>query len=340
MRAVISELERAVDAVFGRVPELGCSLALVVIVDGEVVAERYGTQPANAFQAAAPVTADTTLISWSTAKSITHAAVGVLVLDGVLDPEAPAPVPEWEGTDKAAIRLIDLLEMRPGLHWVEDYEDPDASTCLPMLFGEASADMAAYAAALPLVDEPGRTWLYSSGTTNIVSRIVGDAVHGGPGGDPDSRRQAMADFLQHRLFGPVGMTSAVPKFDAAGTFVGSSYVYATARDFARFGELYRNDGVLADGTRVLPAGWTEHARTQIAVDPESGFGYGRHWWTWPDYPGALAAHGYEGQYIVVVPDRGLTFVHLGKTAAAQRGDLVTLLRGVIDAVPTGAASAS
>jgi CubicO group peptidase (beta-lactamase class C family) len=328
-------LEAAVEAVFARPIEHGISLALYALVDGEPVAERYGWQPANAFQDAVDVTADTTLVSWSMAKSMVHAAVGVLVGDGLLDLAAPAAVPEWAGTEKASIRLIDLLEMRPGLRFAEDYVDGAASDCLEMLYGAAAADMAGYAAALPLDHPPGAVWNYSSGTTNIVSRIVGDVVSGGPDGRPPARRAAVEDFLDTRLFGPVGMTSATPKFDDAGTWVGSSYVYATAADFARFGELYRLDGVLADGTRVLPAGWRDHARTRVATDPETGFHYGRHWWMWPSYPGSLAAHGYEGQFTIVVPDRRLTLVHLGKTDAAVRPYLVELLADVI-----GAATAS
>ena len=133
------------------------------------------------------------------------------------------------------------------------------------------------------------------------------------------------------------MSSAVPKFDDAGTFVGSSFVYATARDFARFGEWYRNDGVNESGDRVLPAGWADHGRTFVAHDPtddlEHGFDYGRHWWMWPQYPGSIAAHGYEGQFVVVVPDRELTVVHLGKTDSGVRRHLVGHLDGLIAAIP-------
>ena len=106
-----------------------------------------------------------------------------------------------------------------------------------------------------------------------------------------------------------------PKFDDAGDFVGSSYVYATARDFARFGELYRHDGVTdsGNGVRILPAGWRDHARTKVAHDPENGFDYGRHWWMWPQFPGSLSCHGYQGQFTIVVPDKELVVVHLGIT---------------------------
>ena len=130
----------------------------------------------------------------------------------------------------------------------------------------------------------------------------------------------MRAFLDQRLFGPIGMTDADPRFDDAGNWVGSSYVHAPARQFARFGELYLRDGCVGD-ERVLPAGWVDHARTTIATDPETGFGYGRHWWTWPDQPGSVAAHGYEGQYVVVLPEHDAVVVHLGKTDAAVRAPL-------------------
>lgn len=319
------------DLIDGTVAELfagdarhGMSLALVMMVDGRVVAERYGHQPDTIFGPGAPVTAETTLISWSMAKSITHAAVGILVGDGRLDLEAPAAVPAWAGTDKEAITLLDLLEMRSGLHFVEDYVDGDTSNCLEMLFGAGAADMAAYAAALPLEHEPGTRWNYASGTTNIVARIVGEVVGGG--------RQGMETFLRQRLFDPAGMPSATPRFDEAGTFVGSSYVYATAMDFARFGELYRNDGVAADGRRVLPVGWRDHARTAVASDPDNGLDYGRHWWLFPDLPGSLACVGYEGQYTLVLPDRATTIVHLGKVDAEHRDLLVAQLRSLAGAV--------
>jgi CubicO group peptidase (beta-lactamase class C family) len=313
------------DEIFDRPADEGVSLAAVVVRGGDVIAERYGHQPDTVFGPGGPVTAETPLISWSTAKSITHAAVGIAVGEGLVDPVAPAAVPAWRGTPKERIRLLDLLEMRPGLRFVEDYVDEGTSHCLAMLFGSGVADHAAYAAGLPLDHPPGTVWNYSSGTTNIICRVLGDAVGGGEAG--------MRAFLHDRLFDPIGMTSADPRFDAAGTWVGSSYVYATARDFARFGELYLRGGVVA-GRRILPDGWVEHGRTFVAHDPvelvPGGFDYGRHWWMWPAFPGSMAAHGYEGQYIVVVPDRDLVVVHLGKTDAAIRHRLVARLHALIE----------
>jgi CubicO group peptidase (beta-lactamase class C family) len=325
-------LQSRVDALFERPVEQGTSFAMVVVHRGDVVAERYGVQPETVFGPAVELDEHSTLVSWSMAKSITHAAVGALVADGRIELDAPAPIAEWSGTPKERIRTIDLLEMRPGLEFIEDYVDGETSHCIAMLFGEGGPDHATYAAALPLVHEPGSVWNYSSGTTNILARIVGDIVGGG--------RDGMASFLSERIFEPAGMTSAIPKFDEVGTFVGSSYVYATARDFARFGELYRHDGMTESGERILPVGWADHARTFVAHDPtddlEHGFDYGRHWWMWPQYPGSVAAHGYEGQFTVVVPDRELTVVHLGKTDVGVRRHLVRHLDDLIAAVPISA----
>ena len=334
LSTVAGVLEQHVADLFDRPVEQGISLALVVQQGGRVIAERYGTQPENVFQPPIEIASDSTLISWSMAKSITHAALGVLVLDGLIDVNDPAPVPEWHGTDKAAITLLQLLEMRSGLRFVEDYVDDDVSHCIEMLFGESGPSHAAYAAALPLDHEPGTFWNYSSGTTNIITRIIGDVVHGGPGGAPEARESATRAFLRERLFEPCGIESAEPKFDAAGDFVGSSYVYATARDFARFGELYRADGVteLGAGTQIVPSGWLDHARTWAASDPETGLDYGRHWWMWPTLPGSLAAHGHEGQYLVVDPARELVLVHLGKTSADVAPMLRDRLRVIIESV--------
>jgi CubicO group peptidase (beta-lactamase class C family) len=329
---VAGDLQRCADDLFGRPADEGTSLALVVVQHGEIVLERYGVRPANLFEPEdQPVMAEAPLISWSIAKSIAHAAVGVLVGDGRLDPFEPAPVREWQGTEKGSITLLDLLEMRSGLAFVEDYLDGDASDVIEMLYGSGSADHAAFAAAQPLVHPPGTVWSYSSGTTNIVARILGDVVAGGGGGSPAQREAAMRAFLDQRLFTPIGMPDADPRFDEAGTWVASSYVHAPARQFARFGELYLRDGVAGE-VRVLPEGWVDHARTVVARDTESGFDYGRHWWMWPDQQGSLAAHGYEGQYLLVLPEHDAVLVHLGKTDATVRDRLLARLRRLIAAL--------
>jgi CubicO group peptidase (beta-lactamase class C family) len=288
------------------------TLAEVVLHDGRVVHETYGPDTGP----------DTTLISWSTGKSVTHALVGIAVREGLLDLDAPAPVPEWAGDERQAITLRQMLHMTSGLRFVEDYVDDSISHCIEMLFGAGQADVAAYAAALPLDHPPDSVFNYSSGTTNIVSRVVGQAVGGGEAG--------MRSFMQSELFGPLGMTSADPRFDAAGTFIGSSFLYCTVRDFARFGQLYLGDGVW-EGWRILPAGWVDLARTPGPAPVEEEFGYGAHWWLWDrhGFPGTFAAHGYEGQYIIVRPDRDLVVVRLGKTPIEVRPPVIEHLQELL-----------
>jgi len=328
----LERLEQEADAILERPADEGITLALLVQQHGDVVLERYGVRPANLFETdAVAVTADTPLISWSVAKSMVHAAVGILGGDGRIDPLDPAPVPEWRGTEKEAITLLDLLEMRSGLAFVEDYVDGETSDVIDMLFGSGSKDHAAYAAAKPLLHPPGTVWSYSSGTTNIVTRILGDLVVGDLDAAPAQREAAMRAFLDQRLFGPVGMSDADPRFDEAGNWVGSSYVHAPARQFSRFGELYLRDGMVGD-ERILPTGWVDQGRAVVARDPETGRDYGRHWWIWPDQPQSIAAHGYEGQYVLVLPAHDAVIVHLGKTDAAVRDRLVERLRRLIEAL--------
>jgi CubicO group peptidase (beta-lactamase class C family) len=253
-----------------------------------------------------------------------HALVGMLVEEGRLDPEAAAAVPQWEGADdpRRAITLRRLLEMRDGLDFLEDYVDGDRSDVINMLFGAGKDDVAAFAADRPLAAAPGERFNYSSGTTNVISGVVSRLL--GPGAPYE-------DFLQERLFDAIAMRSARATFDPAGTFIASSFVYATAQDFARFGLLYLRDGRW-DGRRILPAGWVDTARTQQATDPENGNGYGWQWWMRPDDPaGTFWAQGYEGQSIVVSPGADLVLVRLGKTPAERSLPLRQWRHDVVDA---------
>jgi CubicO group peptidase (beta-lactamase class C family) len=292
------------------------TLAQLVMHKGEVVSETYAPE----------VTSQTTLISWSMAKSMTHALVGIAQMDGLLNVADSRLFAEWEADDRRNITVQQLLEMRSGLSWVEDYVDGDASDVIEMLFGSGKSDIASYAIAQPLAAKPGAEWVYSSGTTNIITRLLGNAL-----GDTKGSHANIERFMRTRLLDAIGM-KAEPKFDTAGTFVGSSYVYATARDFAKFGLLYLRDGI-CDGVRILPEGWVDHARAQHAFDQETGLGYGAHWWTLPGERNSLVAAGYEGQYIMVIPDRELVVVRLGKTVAQLRNEVVAELRKVIERFP-------
>ena len=282
---------------------LGLTLAVAAVQHGRLVAERYGPG----------VDATTPLLSWSMAKSITHALVGICVRDGRLDIHAPAPVPEWADPSdpRHPITVEHLLRMSSGLAFTEDYVDARISDVIEMLFGAGETDMAAFAASFPLSHPPGTVWNYSSGTTNIISRVVGSLIDN------------MEGFIRRELFEPLGMHHARPGFDAAGTFVGSSYVHAPAREFLRFGELYLADGMW-EGRRLLPAGWVDHARTPTPHSDD--LGYGAHWWI---KPGCFYASGYEGQYLFVVPDADLVVVRLGKTDAALRPNVETWLDELI-----------
>ncbi|NNE73434.1 MAG: serine hydrolase [Acidimicrobiales bacterium] len=303
----VERLERVLDRAFDEPqPEstMGRSLACVVVQGGRVIAERY----------APGLDEGSSLISWSMAKSITHAAVGLLVADGRLTLDAPAPVAEWaDDAERSAITLDQLLRMTPGLEFNEDYVGEGATShCLEMLFGSGRRDMAGYAASQPLVAAPGTHFNYSSGTSNIVSRIVADEVGAG---------LAYQRWLCDNLFSRIGMRTADARFDQVGTFIGSSYVWATARDFAKFGLLYLRDGVW-NGERLLPEGWVDHARTPVGRDPDDRTLYGAHWWIPDGHRGIFAAQGYEGQRILVLPDADAVIVRLGKTEARLAPNLI------------------
>ncbi len=295
-------------------PQTRLSLAVVVIQHGRLVLERYG-------ETAGP---HEPLISWSMAKSVTAALVGLLVRDGRLDLDAPAPVAAWAGDERRAITLRHLLHMSSGLSWREDYVDGEASDVIEMLFGSGSDDVAGFAAGLHAVSAPMTEFNYSSGTTNIVAAIVRDEL----GGEAATRT-----FMEQRLFGPLGMSSADPRFDDAGTFIGSSFLYATARDFARFGELHLRDGHWGD-QQLLPEGWVDLARTPVGIEVPELNDYGLHWWLWRDEPHVFGCHGYEGQYIAVDPTRDLVAVRLGKTPEPETAEARHWLRDVMRCFPT------
>ena len=309
------DLDPLLDEVFDDGGPLARSFAVLVVHGGRLVAERYQGALEHFDRPPTPVTAETTLLSWSMAKSMLHAVVGMLVADGQLALDAPAAVPEWAdpGDPRHAITLRQLLAMRDGLDFAEDYVDGELSDTIEMLFGAGQADMAHFAADRPLVAPPGTRFNYSSGTSNIISGIVARAV--GPG-------ESYARFLHGRLFGPLGMTSADPEFDEAGTWVASSSMYATARDYARFGLLYLRDGVW-DGIRLLPAGWVDYGRTWVSEDPDDASPYGAHWWgVAGDTLGTFRASGYEGQSITLCPALDLMVVRLGKTPHEREPNLI------------------
>ena len=303
-----ADLEAVVDEVFSDEARYGTTYAVVVVQGGRLLLERYGGALPHLDRPPEPVEPATPLLSWSMAKSVLHAAVGVLVGEGRLELEGSPGVPGWDD-ERAAITLDQLLEMRDGLRWAEDYEHAGVSDVIEMLFGAGQADVAAYAEARPLAHPPGTVFNYSSGTSNVVAGIVGRALGGG---------RAVRDLLLDRVLHPIGMRSADPRLDAAGTFVGSSYVYAAAADWARFGTLYLRDGVWED-RRLLPEGWVDHARRVRSVDESDGGLYGAHWWIdqLDTERGTFRASGYEGQMVAVCPALDAVVVRLGHTPEPQ-----------------------
>jgi CubicO group peptidase (beta-lactamase class C family) len=317
------DLGPLLERVFDDAGPLAPTYAVVVVQGGRIVAERYAGQLEHFDRPPDPVTAETRLLSWSMAKSMLHAVVGLAVGDGRLDIDAPAGVPEWVAPDdpRHAITLRQLLAMSDGLNFVEDYVDDRVSDVMKMLFGAGQGDTAHFAADRPLAAAPGTRFNYSSGTSNIISAVVARTV--GPGAP-------YAHYLRSRLFDPIGMRSAQPELDAAGTWVASSYVRTTARDFARFGLLYLRDGTWG-GTRLLPEGWVDYGRTIESVDPEDG-PYGAHWWgVAGDTLGTFRASGFEGQSITLCPTEDLIVVRLGKTPIERNPALVQWRADIVDA---------
>lgn len=288
--------DRLADEMFDLHGPQGVTYALLVVKAGELVYERYDAG-ANAFYLQ---------YSWSMAKSITHALVGILVRQGRLDVSAPAAVPEWQHDARAEITLDQLLRMSSGLGFNEDYVDGGVSDVIPMLQFEGRHDTGAFAAAKPLAHSPGAVWSYSSGTTNIICRILKEVVGGGASG--------MLRFMNDELFEPIGVRSATPKFDTSGTFIGSSFLFAIPQDFARFGLLYLRGGSW-DGREILSPDWVDYARTPTFRDAESC--YGAHWWMKPDNPDIFYCSGYDGQRIVCFPDRDLIIVRCGRTPVGE-----------------------
>lgn len=281
---------------------LGETHALLIQQHGQIVFEHYGDGFA----------ADQTHASWSMAKSITQALAGMLIGDGKLSLGEPIGAPEWAAGDpRTTITLDHLLRMSSGLKFVEDYvgDGGERSDVLEMLYGSGKADMAAYAASRPLIHAPGSHWSYSSGTTNILARKLSQ-VTGLYGADFHA-------FMCARLFEPLGMESPVPKFDAAGTFIGSSYCFCTARDFARFGQLFLQDGVWQDA-RLLPEGWVDYTRRPTPQPPGADAGYGAQWWLGFGGAGSFSANGFESQITLVLPDIETVVVRLGKTPLAHK----------------------
>lgn len=283
--------------------------AVLVIHDGKIIAEQY----------ADPFTADMPQLGWSMTKTVIAALTGILGADGLLHVNAGANVPEWrnDGDERRNITLEHLLHMTSGMQYSEVYTAGSMSDVILMLY--TTGDTAAFTIDKPLEQTPGGTFYYNSGTSNIIARIQRQLF---------TNFQDYFNFPQERLFSKLGMTSAVIEPDASGTFVGSSYMYATPRDWAKFGLLYLQDGMW-NGERILPEGWVDYSLTP-APAAERGQ-YGVQMWLnagapndpdnrpQPNLPANMYyLSGFEGQNILMLPDQDLIVMRMGVTTSGPR----------------------
>jgi len=295
--------------------------AVVIVHKGRLIAERYATGFSK----------DTPLLGYGMMKSVIGALVGILVDQGKLSIEEPVQVPEWSAPNdpRADITLDQLLRMSSGLEF--DDSHPPLTDSIIMF---SSPDMAAYASKKPLAEKPDTRWSYSNGTTNIIARIIRTAVGG-------SHADYFA-FPRNDLFNRIGMMSAIIEPDASGIFVGSTYMYATARDWARFGLLYLQDGVWED-ERILPEGWVTYSRTPTPTNPSGE--YGAHFWLntgslqnkgerkYPNLPSdAFFALGHDGQSLTIIPSRSLVVVRLGLTKDQDAWDLDSFIDDILKGI--------
>jgi CubicO group peptidase (beta-lactamase class C family) len=315
-------LKAALDHAFEEPPEppFRRTKAVVVVHDGRVIAERY----------AAGIGVDTPLLGFSMTKSVVNALLGILTVQGIVTPSFPAPIPEWRAAfdPRREIEVGHLMRMTSGLALDETNSGFDPSSQMVYLHN----DMAGFAVKARMIAPPGKRWHYSSATTEILARIIRDAV-GGP-------EQTLA-FAWRELFNPLGMRNVTLEFDGAGTLVGSTYMLASARDWARFGLLYLNDGVIG-GRRILQDDWVDFSAA-ATLDTDYGAGFWTNRSEHPDARGrvrlgiprdAFFASGDLGQRIVIIPSQHLVIVRLGDSVDPT-GDirgLGRLVKEVIAAV--------
>jgi len=314
-------LKAALDHAFAEpaAPPLRRTKAVVVVHNGKVIAERY----------AAGIGVDTPLPGFSMTKSVINALVGVLTQQGLVTPSMPAPIAEWKaaGDPRREIEVEHLMRMTSGLDLDEDNSGFDRSSRMYL-----HDDTAGYAVQARMIAPLGKRWAYSSPTTQILARIIRDAA-GGP-------EQALA-LAWRELFNPLGMRHVTLEFDGAGTLIGSTYMLASARDWAKFGQLYLGDGMAGD-KRILHPDWVDFcAAATLGTDYAAGF-----WTNRSEHPRAKArvqagiprdaffASGDLGQRIIIVPSQRLVVVRLGDSVDPT-GDMkgvVRLVREVIAAL--------
>ncbi|MCX6173091.1 MAG: serine hydrolase [Flavobacterium sp.] len=264
--------------------------SVIVIYKDKIIAEKYDTG----------FNKKSKILGWSMTKSLTATYFGILQKQGKIDIIKPAPIAEWANDDRSKITVNDLLHMNSGLEWEEDYGK--ISDVTKMLF--MAEDMTQSQIDKPFVGKPNNTWNYSSGTTNLLSGILRKQF---------KTHQDYLDFWYSSLLDKIGMNSALVETDMAGNFVGSSYGWATTRDWAKFGLLYLHKGNW-NGEQLFNESWSNYVATPTN---SSNGNYGAQFWLnasrkFPDVPANMYyASGYQGQMVAIFPSQDLVVVRMG-----------------------------
>ena len=306
-----NELQTAVSNAFDVNDEyIKKTRAVVVIYKDQIIAEKY----AEGFDK------NSKILGWSMTKSITSAVVGILEKQGRVDVNQTNLFPEWENDERSKITLNNLLQMNSGLEWNEDYNT--MSDVTKMLF--LAKDMTKSQKEKPLTGEPNNSWNYSSGTTNLVSGYIRNQF---------KTHQEYLDFWYAELIDKIGMSSMLIETDLSGNYVGSSYGWATPRDWAKFGLLYLHKGNW-NGEQLLNEAWINYTAT-----PTNGSNgeYGAHFWlnaggVYPNAPKDIfSCNGYQGQRVFIIPSKDMVIVRMGLTEDSSF-NFDTFLKGILASI--------
>lgn len=303
-----AKLKMAVDDAFDKNGEDDKrTRAVLVIYKDKIIAEKYETG----------FNKNSKILGWSMTKSITASMFGILQKQGKIDINKPAPIAKWANDERAKITINDLLHMNSGLEWQEDYSKLSDAT--KMLF--LSQDMTKPQIDKPLIGKPNATWNYSSGTSNLLSGILRKQF---------KTHQEYLDFWYSALIDKIGMNSMLVETDMAGNYVGSSYGWATARDWSKFGLLYLHKGNW-NGELVFEENWAKY----VAAPTNGSEGnYGAHFWLnagrkFPDVPKDMFyCSGYQGQMVAIFPSHDLVILRMGLKEDPEF-DFNGLLSGIV-----------
>ena len=306
------KLKRAVDNAFD---ENGLknkrSRSVLVLYKDKIVAEKYDKN----------FDKNSKILGWSMTKSVTQAVFGILQKQKKIDIYQPAPIVEWKNDERKNITINDLLHMNSGLEWEEDYTKICDAT--QMLF--QATDMTQSQLLKPAKFKPNTHWNYSSGTTNLLSGILRNQFR---------THQEYLDFWYAELIDKIGMHSMIIETDMTGNFVGSSYGWATTRDWSKFGLLYLHNGNW-NGTQILDKSWVDY--TRVPAKNSNGI-YGAHFWLnaggrYPDAPRDLySCNGFQGQKLFIIPSHDLVIVRMGLKGQEDGFDFNGLLKGIVGSI--------